>query len=112
MSRSWEAPTPMERAVETAMRLPAASGARASAMTSLGVRLDAEMRAAIEDPKLYHRLEDRSELAAFARALGCASPADRAVLQASIGEPLLERARERDTPRKVRRAVVDALGKD
>ena len=75
----------------------------------LSRRLDREFDAALLEPKLYKRLDRGSELVRFATALA-SLPADQArLLRAEVAAPLLARARSKNTPRKIRSAVQDAV---
>ena len=111
MRRDWTHEPRFGDALLTAARLPAGSAQLSDALTALSRRLHAELARAMDDPKLYRRLDDGSDLAELARVRPQLPAATRSDVESRLTRPLLQQADARSTPRKVRRAIREALGK-
>ncbi len=110
MRKAWTAETAYDAAIALACRLPAASPARHAALGALGARLMAELDRAMDEPKLYARAGDDSDLARLAVALAALEPASRADVERRIVAPARARGEAKSAPRRVRKAVREALG--
>jgi hypothetical protein len=104
----WTATVAMPRAVELAASLEAGSAARAGAVAAVAKRLERELARAGDETKLYKKQGERSELALYARAVSGVEA--RADFEAAIDRPLRARADARGTPRRIRKAIREALG--
>lgn len=110
MSRRFEATTGMERAVGLVAALPRGGVDQAEGLAAVAHRLAAEFDDALEDSRLYKRLDAASELELFGAALRGLPKGDATPLLEAVARPLLARAEGRGIPRRVRNAVREALG--
>ena len=111
MRRDWSMTPRFGDSLLTAARLPAGSRVLDDSLTALSRRLHAELALAMEDPKLYARLDDGSDLSELARVRPSLPAATRADVESRLARPLMQHAEAKGTPRKVRRAIREALGR-
>lgn len=111
MLRDWNHAPRFGDSLQVAARLPTGSAGLDEALVSLSRRLMAELERAMNDPRLYNRLDDGSDLAELARVRSTLPAATRADVEARLSRPLMQHAEAKGTPRKVRRAIRQALGK-
>ena len=71
----------------------------------------AELGQALGEPKLYRKLEGTSDLAELSRVLPSLPQATRPAIDSRLVRPLLAYADAKGTPRKVRKAIREALGR-